>query len=88
MEAEHAIDDRNAFDLYNCLIPKLKEHRRFRVDKNEVFSIADFNATLEVRRLEAELARLQVPELVKKNTHLTMKVEQLEEELKIVQFYL
>ena len=30
-EAEHALEDRSPLDLYNCLIPKLKEHRRFKV---------------------------------------------------------
>ena len=31
MEAEYAIDDRTALDFYDCLIPKLKENRRFRI---------------------------------------------------------
>ena len=44
MEAEHALDDRTAIDLYNCLIPKLKEHRKFRFNKDERFSIADMKA--------------------------------------------
>ena len=37
MEAENAIDDRTALSLYDCLIPKLKEQRRFRFDKNDKF---------------------------------------------------
>ena len=32
MEAEHAIDERTALSLYDCLIPKLKEHRKFRIN--------------------------------------------------------
>ena len=35
MEAEHAIDDRTALSLYDCLVPKIKEHRRFRILKDD-----------------------------------------------------
>ena len=52
MEAEHAIDDRTPLSLYDCLIPKLKEHRRFKIVKDSKFSIADFNAQLKARELE------------------------------------
>ena len=31
MEAEYAMDDRTALSLYDCLVPKLREHRRFRI---------------------------------------------------------
>ena len=31
MEAEHAIDDANALSAFECLIPKLKENRRFKL---------------------------------------------------------
>ena len=44
MEAENAIDDRSALSLYDCLIPKLKEQRRLRVDKDDEFQMADFRA--------------------------------------------
>ena len=44
MQAEHAIDDTNAFSFFDCLIPKLKEHRRFKLLKDDVFSMADFKA--------------------------------------------
>ena len=44
MEAEHAIDDTNPLSAFECLIPKLKEHRRFKLQKDDVFSIADFKA--------------------------------------------
>ena len=44
MEAEFAIDDRTSLNLYDCLIPKIREHRRFRFHKDDSFSIADFKA--------------------------------------------
>ena len=44
MEAEHALDERTALSLYDCLIPKLREHRRFHIKVDEKFSIADFKA--------------------------------------------
>lgn len=34
MEAEYAIDERSALSLYDCLVPALKEHRRFKVQAN------------------------------------------------------
>lgn len=42
MEAELALDDKSALSLYDCLIPKIKEHRRFAITKDAVFSVADF----------------------------------------------
>ena len=44
MQAEHAIDDTNPLSAFECLIPKLKEHRRFKFKKDDAFSIADFKA--------------------------------------------
>ena len=44
MEAENAIDDRNPLSAFDCLVPKLKEHRRFKITKDDAFSIADFKA--------------------------------------------
>ena len=44
MQAEHAIDDTNLLSTFDCLIPKLREHRRFKFKKDEKFSIADFKA--------------------------------------------
>ena len=44
MEAENAIDEKNPLSAFDCIVPKLKEHRRFRILKDDVFSIADFKA--------------------------------------------
>ena len=44
MEAEYAIDDCTAMSLYDCLIPKLREHRRFHFCKEDKFSVEDLKA--------------------------------------------
>ena len=41
-EGEYAIDDRTSLSLFDCLIPKLKEHRRFKIKPDDAFSINDF----------------------------------------------
>ena len=43
-EAEFALDDQSALSLYDCLIPMLKEHRRFRIVAESKFSIPDYEA--------------------------------------------
>ena len=42
MEAEHAFDDTNPLSTFDCLIPKLKEHRRFKLLTDDTTTIADF----------------------------------------------
>ena len=57
MQAEYAIDDTNALSAFDCLVPKLKEHRRFKLikGKNDSFSIADFKALHQVKQWEYSL---------------------------------
>ena len=55
LEAEHAIDERTALSLYDCLVPKIKEHRRFHIRLEDKFSIDDFKSKLTVHRLELAL---------------------------------
>ena len=57
MEAEYAMDDRTALNLYDCLIPKLRENRRFLVKKNAALSIADFKAQIQVKSLDLQLEK-------------------------------
>ena len=50
MEAEFAIDDMNhSLSFFDCLIPKLKEHRRFKINPDDVFSIADIKTQQRVK---------------------------------------
>ena len=57
MEAEFAIDDRTALNLYDCLIPKIREQRKFIFQKEEKFSIEDFKSQLKVKTLTYELEK-------------------------------
>ena len=67
MQAEHCIDDRTALNFYNCLVPKIKENRRYRIQKDSVFSIADFKEQAKVRQFEYELEQKELPALLKQN---------------------
>ena len=44
MEAEFAIDERSALSLYDCIVPRLKEHRRLAYNKEVPLSINDIMA--------------------------------------------
>ena len=67
MEAEYAIDDRTSLSLYDCLLPKLKEHRRFRIQKDAVFSVSDFKAQLKIKQYDSQLEQKRLPLLLKTN---------------------
>ena len=44
-EAEFALDDSSALELYDCLLPLIKEHRRFEIPRNnKKFSRIDYVA--------------------------------------------
>lgn len=55
MEAEYALDERTSLGLYDCLVPMLKEHRRFKINFEEKFSVNDFKTQQRVKELEYEL---------------------------------
>ena len=63
MEAEHALDDTTALSFFDNLIPKLKEHRRFKIFKDDEFSIADFTTIQKVRELEREIQAMKLPKV-------------------------
>ena len=87
-EAEYAIDERSQLSLYDCLVPTIKEHRRFKVQKDEKFSLADFKVQCRVKELEWILHKSKMPGLTKENNELKKKVEILESCLSIVEWYL
>ena len=49
MEAEYALDERSPLSLYDCLVPTLKEHRRFKINLNDKFNIPDFKTQQRVK---------------------------------------
>ena len=54
-EAEFYIDDESPMRLYDCMIPMIKECRRFTVTAQSKFSIDDFKAKQKVLQLEWDL---------------------------------
>ena len=54
-EAEFALDDQSALSLYDCLVPMLKRHRRFRIAENTKFSIPDYQTQKKVYQLKFDL---------------------------------
>lgn len=74
LEAEHAIDDTSPLKLYDCLIPKLKEHRRFKIFKDSVFSIEDFREIKKIREIEFSLNKSRLPKVLRENIELEDKV--------------
>ena len=88
MQAEHVIDDASALSLYDCLIPKIREHRRLKVFRDSPYSVEDFRAQLKVRQLEAEIQQSQLPEKVKECELLKEKIAQMQSEGDLVQWYI
>ena len=88
MEAEFALDERSQLSLYDCLVPTLKEHRRFKINLQDNFNINDFKTQQRVKELEWNLHQSRLPHLEKKNEMLEAKVKQLEDELSIVNWYI
>ena len=87
MEAEYAIDDESPLSLYNCLIPKIKEHRRFRIQTDSKFSIEDFKAQIKVKQLQLDLENSQFPRIMKENEEMVKEIIAMNNDLKIVKFY-
>ena len=81
------IDEGTKLSLYDSLVPKLREHRRFKLLANAEFSLADFKIQQKVRSLEYELEKKKLPTLIEHNEMMKAKIEQLNEELDIVKWY-
>ena len=67
MEAEFALDETSAISFYDCLIPKLKEQRRFLLPKHLEMSIDDFRTKFKVIKMEQELQNAEAPMLREEN---------------------
>ena len=87
LEAEHAIDDATALSLYDCLVPQIKELRRFKVTKDSEFSVADFRSQLKIKQLDYDLEMKRLPQARVEIKTLTDQLEQFKDEQKIVQWY-
>lgn len=88
MQAEHVIDDRTALNFYDCLVPKIKEHRRFKLQRDAKFSLADFKSQYKVRQLDIELEKLRQPKLEEKCRLQAEMIKEYESEVAIVKWYM
>ena len=89
MEAEYALDERTTLSLYDCLIPQLKEHRRFKlISDDHRFSINDVRAQQRVLQLEWDIGERAQPRLIDENRNQRKKLEQQDRELETLQWYI
>ena len=88
MEAEFALDEKTALSLYDCLVPVLKEQRRFKIMPDTSLSISDFRTQLKVSQLQRELEQKSLPRMKKENERLKEHLEQLKNEVNIINWYL
>lgn len=89
MEAEYAHDDTTALSMYDCLIPKLREWRKFRIRpeiKYREMLVPDMKAHQRVLELQFELQEKLLPGLQADNKELKEKVEELEHEAVMVKW--
>ena len=63
MQAEYALDRTSALSLYDGLLPRLREHRRFQKDKVERDEIEDYDAKVDARELEIAVLNHEAPGL-------------------------
>ena len=66
-EAEHAIIEETPLRLYDCLVPAIRENRRFHIRKDELFSVADLKSIQKVKMLEWNLQKKELPKALEEN---------------------
>ena len=86
-EAEFALDEKTALSMYDCLVPVLREHRRFKIMPDTSMTVEDFKSQLKVIQLRREEDSERVPRLIEENANLTAQNKQLLDELEIVNWY-
>ena len=88
MQAEYVVDDATAFSLYDSLIPKLREHRKFRIPMGKQNFIEDFKSQMQVRQMEQDLEQRKLPEKSFECEMLKCKLRQFEKEAELVKWYI
>ena len=81
MEAEYAYDDKTTLSLYDCTVPKIKEHRRLILPQDYKETILDYRAKTDSIRIEQDLffKKKRQWELENERDQLKDKVKILEE---------
>ena len=89
-EVEYAFDDRTPFSLYDCIIPKLKEHRVLKFDpRTEQLHVYNDNiAKATAISIEKQIKQMEVERMTLDNAKLNRKVIHLNQEMKIVDWYM
>ena len=61
-EAEFSFDDRTPLQLYDCLIPRLKEHRAYKFESRDIILnvLNDNQAKARVLAIEREMMMIKV----------------------------
>ena len=56
-EAEYAIDDRTALSLFDCIVPRLREHKIFKIRPTISIEMKDMevNEKVEMMNLDMEV---------------------------------
>ena len=84
LEAEYAHDDRSPLQLYDCLIPKLREHRMLQIRPEYASTnlINDLKMQKEVFELELKVMKNRglIPKLRGKIEHYKIRLDQMKHE--------
>ena len=75
-EVEFAFDDRTPLQLYDCLIPRLKEHRTKQFDSRNIIMnvLNDNEAKARVLAIEREMKTLKLNKVEKENLDLKLRI--------------
>ena len=88
LEVEYAHDERSPLGLYDCLIPKLREHRKLSLPPEIYYStqnlMDDIRAKQKVLSLELELKQNNLPKYQRKLEKAKKKAHQLKKETQII----
>ena len=75
MEAEYALDETSALCLFDELLPRLAEHRKFEKRKKRKPHYDDFKAKREAHLLKIAIMNHELPVVKKENSKLKDKVQ-------------
>ena len=73
-EAEFGLSETTPLRLYDCLVPRIKEHRQHYYDIRSDSKMEDLKLKLEIRKLEQEMQATELPKLREENQMLREKI--------------
>ena len=86
LEAEYAHDERNPLNLYDCLVPRLREYRRLKVQPEfqHIDLVNDIKTREHIREMELQLELVSQPRIEAERKHLYNKIVHLEHEAELI----